>query len=336
VQLQYLQPLLKGIGYYEASGYYAIPHEQAGGAGALRAHAHMHNRTCTCTHAHAHACTEQAYFNARHTPTDCAPPQVAAARRAAAARLSDFEALRCAPFRGGALCAALEALAERDEAAATAVPPPPDPRHTLIWRFAHAVAAAQEASPSEGSPTGEGAPTAPAARVAAFRAAAARDDAAAPPLPHRLNVHSRTPLPVSPSLGAFAERHAAALDAQLLGAPHLGALAGALHARNRAGGEAGLRAGALLLPLMFDLFAAWAPRRDRPHLRKDFQAVAADDSGGGGGGGGGVSTCSVVELDSERGGGAQIGVRPTPEPIIQQAFVLDSLQLQPSPSEWGV
>ena len=38
----------------------------------------------------------------------------------------------------------------------------------------------------------------------------------------------------------------------------------------------------------------------------------------------------------ERGSGAQIGVRPTPEPIIQQAFVLDSLQLQPSPSEWGV
>ena len=156
-----------------------------------------------------HACIEQAYFNARHTQADCAPPQVAAARRAATARLSDFEALRCAPFRGGALCAALEALAERDES----VPPPPDPRDTLIWRFAHAVAAAQEEIPSEESPTGGGGTTAPGARVAAFRAAAARGDAAAPPLPHRLNVHSRTPLPVSPSLDAFAERHAAALDA---------------------------------------------------------------------------------------------------------------------------
>ena len=265
-----------------------------------------------------HACIEQAYFNARHTQADCAPPQVAAARRAATARLSDFEALRCAPFRGGALCAALEALAERDES----VPPPPDPRDTLIWRFAHAVAAAQEEIPSEESPTGGGGTTAPGARVAAFRAAAARGDAAAPPLPHRLNVHSRTPLPVSPSLDAFAERHAAALDAEVLGAPHLGALTGALHARNRAGGEVGLRAGALLLPLAFDLFAAWAPRRDRPHLRKDFQAIAADDSDGDGDSNC-DSTCTVVEIDSERGGSAQIGVRPA-EPIIQQAFVLTS------------
>ena len=78
--------------------------------------------------------------------------------------------------------------------------------------------------------------------------------------------------------------------------------------------------GALLLPLVFDLFAAWAPRRDRPHLRKDFQAIAAGDGDGDGDGG---STCTVVEIDSERGGSAQIGVRPA-EPIIQQAFVLAS------------
>ena len=41
-----------------------------------------------------------------------------------------------------------------------------------------------------------------------------------------------------------------------------------------------------------------------------------------------IYALSRVDLMVERvpsGGGAQIGVRPTPEPIIQQAFVLDSL-----------
>ena len=74
LQLQYLLPLVKGAGYYEAAGYYHIPHSQF-------------------------------YFEHKHAPQhDYAPERVAAARQSASARLAAFDGLRCAPFAGGALC----------------------------------------------------------------------------------------------------------------------------------------------------------------------------------------------------------------------------------------
>ena len=75
------------------------------------------------------------------------------------------------------------------------------------------------------------------------------------------------------SLGDFLGRHAIAFEsAEVLSAPHLGALAAALYGRNREGAEVGQRAGALLLELMFDFFAVWSPRRSMPLMRKDLHA----------------------------------------------------------------
>ena len=54
--------------------------------------------------------------------------------------------------------------------------------------------------------------------------------------------------------------HAAALDEEALGAEHLAELIELLHERNQqTSSEAGLKAGSLLLGLMFDVFEVWSP-----------------------------------------------------------------------------
>ena len=111
---------------------------------------------------------------------------------------------------------------------------------------------------------------------------------------------------------------------QVLGAPNLRAMVAMLRARSRraAAGEGegegagrsaeagvhaaetrssneeehvALRAGALLLALLYDFFAAWQPRRERPLLRKDFAAEAH------------ASASPLLRKDSAAGAGVGAG-----------------------------
>ena len=289
VPLRYLRPLLRGVGYYEQSGYYAVP-------------------------------AAQWYFDERHgAETDHAPERVAAARRCAAASLSALSAVRAAPFGGGRLCRVLEsaaaaAVAHEEEARGRLWPPPPKPTATLLHRFARAVARAQEA-PAAG-------------RVAAFVVACACEDEAAggEAIPNRFGVHASSRVPYEPSLARFARRHEAAIDAELLGAPSLGAMVQLLHARSRAaddGGDdddaqvaTGLRAGALLLALVYDFYALARPRRSRRFVRKDYFGAggAADEAA--------AATAVLVPPDALESGAPIAVGRASHVPIIREAFYL--------------
>lgn len=286
VPLRYLRPLLRGVGYYESSGFYAIPEAQW-------------------------------YWDERHSAeADYAPKSCATARRRAAESLSALNTVRAAPFRGGHLCRALEsaavaAAAHEEEARGRLWPPPPEPRATLLHRFARAVALAQEAPP--------------ASRVAAFARTCARQDEAArgEALPNRFGVHASSRVPYEPSLGSFARRHEAAIDAELLGAPSLGAMVQLLHARNRAADddeddarvEMGLRAGALLLALVYDFYALWRPRRSRRFVRKDYFGGSAANKVA-------AATAVLVPPDAlECSAPVAVG-RASHVPIIRESFYL--------------
>ena len=266
VSLHCIRPLLKGIGYYEAAGFYPIPRGQF-------------------------------YFEPRHSANggaladDASMQTVHTTRHAAATRLSAFNALRTAPFEGGGLCRALEAI-DHDEGVVRGMrPAPPDVRSTLIHRFALAVGAAHGAPPPE--------------RPAAFHAAVSRQDGGEP-LPHRFNVHARCMIPYVEDLTLFAQRHSNAIDAKLLSEQDLGGMARCLHERNLRGGPAGWRAGALLMALTHDFLAAWSPRREQPLLRKDYDHSRDE--------------CTSVELATS---GASVSLARR-EPIIRDVYVLDA------------
>lgn len=131
-------------------------------------------------------------------------------------------------------------------------------RTTLIYRFCLAVSRAQENTDVE----------------AAF-CRAVEDDCSGERLPHQYWTHSLAALPYDPSLADFVSRHDGAIDGELLCASSFRGIITTLHRRNTKTdgevlGEGALKAGLLMLTLLFDFHAIWSPQRVRPHKRKDF------------------------------------------------------------------
>ena len=190
-------------------------------------------------------------------PEDSDHVVVHSAQLSAAAQLNAFNALRTAPFRGGAFATALEQVPHNESQDVT-----------LVHRFAIAISRAQEVTSS--APEGN--------LVEAFRKAVQDDatgtdsDGHCAVLPHQFWIHSRTAVASDRTLAEFMARHEAVLDAELLSATSFGELIQILHRRNRdeVASERGLRSGALLLALMFDFWAVWCPRRFMPLKRKDY------------------------------------------------------------------
>lgn len=243
------------------------------------------------------------------------------ARERAAAALSALDAVRSAPFRCNGLCHALEAIEYDEELLHGAYPSPPPVTATLIHRFARAMARAQEEDSARG-------------RLKAFAAAVLDDDATA--LPNRFRIHARHTVPYEPTLEAFAARHAEVLDAEILGAPNLGEMVKMLRARSRRATdgyddhsrehssreeEARLRAGALLVALLFDFYAVWQPQRERPLLRKDFAAAGPAN---------GAWQCSSVVQRAVKGHGCKGSGAPIAigwedhVPIVRKIFYICS------------
>ena len=231
VMLKYLRPLVEGVAYYDRFGYYTIDRKEWP----------IETRK-DCAAEAAGACDERVH----------------AAQAKAMAHINSFNAVRTAPFAGGLFA---DALASIEHAKGERTPPTEE---TLIWRFGSAVATAQVQAAAAGA--------AEEAVVEAFRAAIARqeEDEDAPELPHRFGVHARNAVPSDRRLAEFCEHHAAALDADILSCAHLGEMMKVLFERNKSGERRGLEAGSLLLALMFDFFALWAPRRFMPLKRKDY------------------------------------------------------------------
>jgi len=236
VMLKYLRPMLDGMSYYDRFGYYTINREE------WPIDATQHSRVAP------DRSTSVKLPNAS---------QLKSAQSQATAHLNRLNAIRTAQIRGGALAQALAAI-EHDASERT-----PPSHQTRIYRFALALAAAQEEA------------LAGRDLVAAFRAAAEGQQQAhcEGDLPHQYGVHARSAVPYDRRLTEFIERHEAALTAEVLSAPHLGEMAQRLYRRNRGcqGERAGLDAGGLLLAIVFDFFAVFAPRRFMPLKRKDFE-----------------------------------------------------------------
>ena len=176
--------------------------------------------------------------------------RVRTAQEHAAAAMTAFNDLRTAPFRECRLAAELARVGDGETASRDG---------TIIHRFALAVAAAQEVPPSE--------------RIATFRASASElcGTRGGCDVPHQFWIHSRTAVTSDATFEEFVARHETALDMELLSAAHIGDVIRILYDRNRADTSTrALKAGALLLELMFDLWAVWSPRRCTPLKRKDY------------------------------------------------------------------
>lgn len=250
VMLKYLRPLVRGVGYYEPSGYYTI------------------DKTCYYGRRDADALSEAA---------------IRKAREHAAHDVDAFNRLRSEPFSGGGFARALARVERGTEA--------PPIESTLTYCLALALAAAQGTSTTSGRGGGSSSRFEPEVRLEAFRAAARSMAKAGPALPHQFWAHARAPVPYAARLDEFIDRHATVIDAELLEAPHFGALIQMLLERSRlppslarnAGSSADAEAGpskaaALMLALMFDFFAIWSPRRVQPLKRKDYDADARSTS----------------------------------------------------------
>jgi len=172
----------------------------------------------------------------------------------AASELNLFNAIRTAPFRGGAFERAL--LARCESAAAVAEPAGRKvTESSLIFRFGRAVARVQDASATEPvatflSEAGLGVKLGSVAEDGGGRMSDVGDGG---------------------ELSCLVRAHVRAIDAELLSAPNLGAMVGLLHERNRAADHGpGQRAGALMMALLYAFYATWMPGRTLPLKRKDF------------------------------------------------------------------
>ena len=201
--------------------------------------------------------------------------QIRKAMATATEELNAFNAIRVAPFRGSGLADAIAGISGEG---------------SRIHKFAEAMAALQEQRAAD--------------RPKALRAAAACADN-----------NAVEPAEEGGGLEAFVLEHAAALDEEALGAEHLAELIELLYERNQqTSSEAGLKAGSLLLGLMFDVFEVWSPPpRSVPLKRKDYRTEPA----------GGTSGTRVKRSPAWSGGEISLGWSPL-KPIIREAYFLCS------------
>ena len=287
VMLKYLKPLIDGIGYYERFGYFTIERSLYYGFNGAARHASRSGSQGTIT-------ASEVIEEGRSDDGE------KRARNAASVELSSFEAVRTAPFRSGGFASALEFAhasegGEKDISVVEGLKKAHQAqKSTFINRFAEAVGAAQDAA-VEASHATDCRTADEHVLVSAFRTAVVEGDAK----------FARVGGPMAGQVATYAtletlfERFDGALDAELLGARHFGAMIRILRDRNRlvvteSGREEGgaterqevtdepsrLLAGSLLLFLMFEFYAAYPSRKALPLKRKDYYHHRRSAAGG--------------------------------------------------------
>ena len=273
VMLKYIRALQHGVPYYERFGYYGVPRELYYGFNGASKRAGAEGGS--------NDAEEEKWMQA-----------AAAARDAASVDLNAFSLMRTTPFRGGALANALTRHAGQGvsgEASSQRTAATSATSATLIYRFALALGRAQDQCTDH--PAGKGDEL-----LQAFREVVQAEGGCEPgagcsdsPIPNQHWVHSRSAITPDETLAAFTARHSEAIDAEVLAAPHLGALINLLFQRKcrptergglrddgsrdgstgldsetrleegttRDAARRGLKSSALMLALMFDFFAVW-------------------------------------------------------------------------------
>ena len=257
VMLKYLKPLLDGVAYYEPHGYYSVSKRLYYGF----------NKGEKVEH--------------HEDDEDERRDEDAAARLAAAAELTGFNAVRTAPFLGGQLASAISTIcndvcdnADERSNPGVRLSDTEEETHrqseatvkerlqaTLIHRFAKAVGAAQDATLGRGDNEQE------ETKMADAFGEAVRAAPAIEPIPGHV--------PSYRDLEDFTSAHIEALDDEVLAARDFGDMMRILSARSRHvvaddDDAQGLLAGALMVELMFEFYAAFHRRKGVPLKRKDY------------------------------------------------------------------